>query len=385
VQVAPLSFLAGNLFGQQFVGLFTIIVFIPLIGTAASWIISSPRLLYAMSRSKALPGFFSNIHEKYQTPHNAIIFQTIVTILITIVALGQFQLLLSLLIPLVMILYSVVMLSVVKLRIDKPELKRYFSAPFARAGPILIVFFNAFILYTWLYEVGDALSIFALGLILIFFGIPLYILIRLQTDERFTERFFDSISMFWDKLFPIWYSRKDVSKVVSRLRLKNNSVVLDFGCGSGITTAAIAKQVRKGSVVAVDISEKQLEHAVNRVRKMDLNNVILIKEHQLRFRKKSFDALAAVGVLEYLDNPKKTMRKLISYLKPGCCFSMLSFGRSMGIPAPEHLKNEQDIRNIFAGLPVSLHISKNKKKLTEYWHVWGVKRSKIKATFLEVA
>jgi amino acid transporter len=373
-QQAPLTFLAGTIFGAAAALPFTAFALIPLIGSAASWVVSSPRLLYAMSRSKALPGFFGTVHSRHRTPHNAIFFQAAVSILITIAALGSFQLLLSLLIPLVMIMYSVVMLSVVRLRVTMPDAKRYFKAPFPRAGPLLVVLFNAFMIFVWLSQAGSALPVFTLGVILAVAGVPLYILIKLQTDEKFTEKFFNRVSVFWDRLFPIWYSRKDVRRVIDRLGLRSHHNVLDFGCGTGITAAALAKRVPRGSVFAVDISEKQLDHAVDRVRRMNLNNVVLLKQRHLRFRKNSFDAVTAVGVLEYLDNPRSAVENLVSYLKPGGKFSMLSFGRSMGIAAPEHLKNKEDIEKLFDGLPVELRIEKNSKKLTEYWHVWGRKR-----------
>src|SRR3989338_10536155 len=106
IQEAPLAFLAENLFGSGIGKIFAIIIFIPLIGTAASWIVSSPRLLYAISRDKMLVPIFSKIHKKYRTPYIAIIFQTIVTSMITIIAFGSYIFLLSLLIPLVVIMYS---------------------------------------------------------------------------------------------------------------------------------------------------------------------------------------------------------------------------------------------------------------------------------------
>src|SRR3989338_5047868 len=62
-QEAPLAFLAETLFGNDIGKVFAIIIFIPLIGTAASWIVSSPRLLFAMSRDKLLVKRFSRIHK----------------------------------------------------------------------------------------------------------------------------------------------------------------------------------------------------------------------------------------------------------------------------------------------------------------------------------
>lgn len=374
VQQAPLSFLAGKLFGSNALPLFAAIIFIPLIGTAASWIISSPRLLYAMSRDGVLVPSFKDLHDKHKTPHKAIIFQTIVSSLITIVALGDFYLVLSLLVPLAVIMYSGVMLSVVRLRIKKPHLKRSFSAPLPKAGPIAITGFLMFLLYLWLTQVNNAASILAMGIVLIFLGVPLYILIKLQTDEKFTEKFFNAISPLWCKMFPIWYGKKEMEKVISRLKIGKDSVVLDFGCGSGITTVGIARRAGKGTVVGVDISEKQLERAVSKIKKAHMGNVVLIKERNLKFRKGTFDAVVGVDVLGYLSNPRASLKKIFFSLKRGGRFSFLYFGKSFGTPAPYRLASEEQIRKLFSGLGLDVHVSREKKKFAEYWHIWGRKR-----------
>ncbi len=373
-QQAPLSFLASIFFGSGAAKIFTAVIFIPIIGTAASWIVSSPRLLYAMSRDNVLVPRFGRLHKKYQTPHNAILFQTLVTIFVTIVALGDFYLVLSLLLPLAVIMYSGVLLSVVKLRISMPDIKRGFNAPFPRAGPIIIVLFNFFLLYTWLVRVQDAVSVFLMGIILIVIGVPLYVLIKLQTDRKFVERFFNKFSFVQDKTFRIWYTDKDVERIINELRLGKKSVVLDFGCGSGTTTAALAKRASGGMVIAVDVSQKQLDRAVERIKKASKKNVVLIKEYDLKFDENSFDAVAAVGVLEYLRNPGYTIQRLIKFLRPGGRFAFLSFGKSLGIPAPEYLADEKSIRKLFRGLPVSVKIKRQKKKLVEYWFIWGEKK-----------
>lgn len=373
-QKAPLVYLSSILFGQGFSKLFAVVIFIPLIGTAAGWIISSPRLLFAMARDKVLVPRFKKIHKKYQTPHNAIAFQAVVTVFVTLVGFASYMTLLSLLLPLVIILYSVVLLSVVKLRITKPHIKRHFMAPFAKTGPIFIILFNIFLLLVWLFEVHDAIFMFSLGIILILFGVPLYIIIKLQTDPKFTEKFFDRMSGVWDKSFSFWYGKEERKKVISKLRLKKTDIVLDFGCGSGITTYEISKKVPDGDVVAVDLSEKQIGKAIKKTGALRLPNVIYIKESRLNLRECCFDAVSAVGVLEHMEDPKQTIKKLIKLLKKGGRFSFMSFGRSLGIPAPEFLRDRKTIRALFRGLGVSINIKKEKKKLTEYWYIWGKKR-----------
>jgi APA family basic amino acid/polyamine antiporter/amino acid efflux transporter len=361
---------ASNIFPHEFLGVFLVLVFVPLIGTAASWIISSPRLLYAMSRDKVLVSRFQKLHPRFKTPHYAIFFQTLVTIVVTLIALGDFISLLYLLVPLAMIMYSIVVLSVTKLRYSMPSAKRHFRAPFGKAGPALITAFSAYLIYVWLHEVPDASYFFMLGIFFILFGIPLYVLIKLQTDKKFTEKFYDKVSFFWDSAFAKWYSQEETAKVVSKLRLGRKSVVLDFGCGSGFTTKAISQKASK--VVAVDISIRQLRKAVGKAKKSGLHNVVFVKTHEADFPPGSFDALSAVGVLEHLDYPHVPVRRLMRMLKKGGRFSFLVFGRSFIFPAPEHFKDEESIRSIFPP-STEVHVKKERKLFTDYWYVWGVK------------
>lgn len=375
-QTAPCTCLGYQLFGA-YGSVFAILIFIPLIGTAASWIIASPRLLYAMARDKVLPASFMKIHDKYRTPSRAIVFQAIVTSLITIVGIGNYEILLSLLVPLVLIVYSFVMLSVVKLRISKPNLERSFKAPFGKIGPVLIVIFNVALLSVWLSQVNGAFSVFGLGLLLLVFGVPLYLMIKLETDIKFTEKFFDRISWFWNISFQLWYTKEDTNNVIRKARIKDNATVLDFGCGTGITTLELAKRLReKGTIIALDMSKKQLEKAFTKIEKaMKISNVVFIKEsHLVPFKKNSFDAIVSVGTLGHLDNPKEALEKIFYFLKPGGSFSFMAFGRALGIPSQEFLSEKDQIKELFKEFDPKVKIMKDYKKFSEYWYIWGQKK-----------
>jgi len=374
----PMAFIADILYGKGAGNILTMIMFLPLIGAVAGWIISSPRLLFAMARDKALPAYFKKLHPKYNTPYRAISFQTITSIFVTIVGFGSYKLMLSLLLPLVLISYSAVLLCVLKLRM-RSKLKRYFTAPAGKIGPIVILIINIALIIQWAIYVENALNLLIMDIIMILIGVPLYIAIKLETDREFIGKFFDRISWLWDKIFPIWYGKSELRKVVKNLHLKKGQKVLDFGCGTGLTTLEIAKRIgENGTVVAVDLSEKQLEKASKRIAKaMELSNVVFIKQQELiPFPKKSFDAITSVGVLEHFYDPEPALKHILSLLKPGGYFSFMSFGKSFGIPSLEFLSSEEEIRKIFKRLGYSVKIERERKRLTEYWFIYGRKPHK---------
>jgi ubiquinone/menaquinone biosynthesis C-methylase UbiE len=150
--------------------------------------------------------------------------------------------------------------------------------------------------------------------------------------------------------------------------------VLDFGAGSGITTIEIAKRIgRHGLVVAIDLSEKQLIKAVKKSRAIRHPNIIFMRASKTNFKKNSFDAITMVNVLEHLKYPEKELKTIFCYLRKGGRFSALSFGKSFGIPAPEHISSREKIKKLFAISGLNVNIKVEKKKFTEYWYIWGRK------------
>jgi len=99
--------------------------------------------------------------------------------------------------------------------------------------------------------------------------------------------------------------------------LKNDDILLDFGCGTGIITNEIAGSV--SSVCAIDISPKMLEIAKNKSVKRNIQNINYeyadIFENKLE--KGSFDVVLASYIIHLLKEPENIFRRISELLKPG--------------------------------------------------------------------
>tara|TARA_R110002073_G_scaffold122195_1_gene265174 strand:- start:187 stop:1584 length:1398 start_codon:yes stop_codon:yes gene_type:complete len=120
-----------NVWGSQWMGNLMILAGVG--GILTSWnafIIGGSRVLYALSKSGMIPGIFSKIHPRYQTPYVSILFIGILscispffgrTILIWLVDSGSFM---------VVIAYGMVAWAFLRLRTTEPDMDR----PFKVAG-----------------------------------------------------------------------------------------------------------------------------------------------------------------------------------------------------------------------------------------------------------
>lgn len=372
----PLYSLSEILFGSVWGQLLAAAIFIPIIGSVAAWIVTTPRLLYAMSRDRLFIPGFEKIHKKHGIPHNAIIFQAVVTFIITLIAFANYRLLLQLLMPLVLILYAYIMFCVVKLRMIKPDAVRHFRAPLGKIGPSVIAAFCIFLLTLWLFTTGSFM-LFAFCLSLIVIGAPLYIVVKLQ-NRVFAEKFFDRISFIYDKTLPLWYGKEEEYRVIMGAQIKHGDKVLDYGCGTGANLKQLLRLVgSRGTVVAVDIAEKYLKRCVRRVERLSgLPNIVMIKEvkRETPFESRTFDSVISVGIMSLKPEPLKYLKYLHTILKRGGRISLLDFGRSMIFPAPAHMGSARALRDILleAGFR-DISVSRKRKLGTAYYFITGKK------------
>jgi basic amino acid/polyamine antiporter, APA family len=183
--VAPLKDLGGVHFGNVGGIIFSILIFISVIGATAGWIVTAPRLLMSIAEDKLFFTQFAKIHPKHKSPYISIIFQVFVVSALVIVGAGSYETLLHMLIPLILIVYSAVLLSVIILRFKRPELKRPYKVVFGRVGPFVTILFMIFLLVMFVKETHSAWDLLRISGGLIAFGIPAYFAIELFYDKKY--------------------------------------------------------------------------------------------------------------------------------------------------------------------------------------------------------
>ena len=131
---------------------------------------------------------------------------------------------------------------------------------------------------------------------------------------------FDSRAPTWGKYYEAngpMQNRPERFVKALESRLTSGQAVLDFGCGTGQITRAIAK--RAWRVTGCDVSDRMLEQARAAT---DSNRVNWVKiaetdGNNLPFSDASFDAVIASSVFEYLDDPSGTLGEIFRVLRVG--------------------------------------------------------------------
>ena len=104
------------------------------------------------------------------------------------------------------------------------------------------------------------------------------------------------------------------SRLIADLELTGNESVLDLGCGDGVLTEQLARQVPAGRLLGIDASEGMLEQARQREREnlafalMDINEIDFEAE---------FDLVFSNSTLNWIKDHRRLMANVLRALKPG--------------------------------------------------------------------
>lgn len=380
--VTPLATLAGIYFNPSMIPVFSILVYLSIIGSVAGWIVAAPRLIMSLAKDKLFIQQFAEIHEKYKTPHKAIIFQTIVTSLLIVVGAGEYETLLELLVPLVLIMYAGVVASFVIMRFTKKSQPRPFRI---RAGVplgVLSILSILGLLAAWLFIAHGAIHVLALAGSFVFIGIPIYFLLTYFYNPDAIVSTLNRFTLLNVLLENILVPKRIRRRILELVPEAGGQHLLEFGAGVGTLTLHLADHVGpQGKVYAVDLSEHNVRQINKRLQKKGHSHVMPIHDPHLVNRIhpgiKSIDVAVSLGHLSYIQDVRKVLREIHRLLpqRGRICFveyiDLFYF-----LPNnPDWLSHPDRIREIFesAGFSVSVRIEKG--LLWNYLYVYGVKES----------
>lgn len=354
----------------------TLLVFLNVMGSAAAWIISTPRLVYSMARDNVLPKFLSSVHPKTKTPHYAIATQAAITIFV--LSLGDFRALLEVVLPIAIIMYSIVILSVTELRKKMPNAKRMFKVPFPRVVPQLTVV--ALIL---IFLMGFSMSGVLLGVSLVMLGIPLYLIASLGYHEKFIRQFNNAIALFTYRTYK-WFIGGDVLEhLYNYVSILTVNRVLDIGCGVGVVTHHLAKTIPlDGKIYGIDFAKRELDLARRHQKQRNIKNLCYIEAdlYNLHEKKKldktlkHLDAVVGIGVLAYLPDPIKILADMRKRLQRDGRFYFIDYDFPTHLFDKPWIEDDKKIKKVFGAAGFDVKIWRQKKFFCQFVHMYGIKK-----------
>lgn len=151
-----------------------------------------------------------------------------------------------------------------------------------------------------------------------------------------------------------YVENKRIRFVKKMLMASEGEMVLEVGCGAGNILEKI-----EGRLIGVDISERMIACAQQRLRKKD---VLLIRANaeRLPFCANSFNKIIASELLEHTENPDVVLKEIKRVLAPGGLI-VVTIPNEPFINRIKKVLNKIGILNLwFKGVP---------KRMDEEWHL----------------
>ena len=116
-------------------------------------------------------------------------------------------------------------------------------------------------------------------------------------------------------------------RLLDRVQVASDAVVLDIGCGTGGSTRNLARIATEGSVLGIDLSSRMLRHAADQARAEGLDNVRFDRgDAQVHaFDSQAYDVAISVFGAMFFDDPVAAFTNIRTGLRPGATLALLSW------------------------------------------------------------
>ncbi|MDP4094204.1 MAG: class I SAM-dependent methyltransferase [Bacillota bacterium] len=133
--------------------------------------------------------------------------------------------------------------------------------------------------------------------------------------------FWNRLASGYDKHALRTYSQVYIDTISkSQKYLNQNSIVLDIGCGSGITTIELSKSVKE--IYAIDTADKMINIAAAKMKSANIKNIHyqVSDIFDTRWVTGSFDAVMAFNILCYIKDIDSFLSRIYELLRPNSIF-----------------------------------------------------------------
>jgi demethylmenaquinone methyltransferase/2-methoxy-6-polyprenyl-1,4-benzoquinol methylase len=119
---------------------------------------------------------------------------------------------------------------------------------------------------------------------------------------------------------------------VNALNLSKGNTVVELGCGTGLNFPLVLDKIgTKGKIIGVDITDKMLEQAQNRIKENGWKNVELIQRDITEYDfPDNVDGIFSIGAIQYCKDYDKVIKGGHDALKKGKNFVIMDFKISQG-------------------------------------------------------
>ena len=376
---APLADLSKIHYGGIGEYIFTLLIYLSIIGSVAGWIVSAPRLILAMARDKLFLHQLAAVHPKHASPYKAIIFQTILTSILVFAGSGSYHTLLNLLVPMVLVMYSAVLLSLVVLRYKQPKTKRYYTVPFGKVGPFVVILLLLSLIVGWYFEQPGAGRMLGLAGGFILLGIPVFYLLELFYTPKVIEKTRDFLAYgayLFEKILVPQKVRKDIVALIGNMKGKT---ILDFGCSVGGLSIHLAEHVGKqGKIYATDISKKGLRIAEKRFAQLGHTHITVIHDHdhtkRVHPKVPKLHAAVSVGMLGYVHDPHTVLKHINQRMNIGGKICFVDYDKIFFfLPSIDWIQHDEIIKKYFKDCGFNVHVQRRWGIAWQWVYIYGEK------------
>jgi ubiquinone/menaquinone biosynthesis C-methylase UbiE len=169
--------------------------------------------------------------------------------------------------------------------------------------------------------------------------------------EKINAKFFNLIAGYYDFFFGNWI-RTTHKKAINIIKIRNNSKILDAGCGTGNFLRILESSKKNLNLYGIDISKEMLKIAKGKLKKSKLE---IKSVEKIGFKNNSFDYVFSVDAFHHYSNQNLAIKNFYKIIKIGGHLAIvdLSFGLFLNKifqkiePGNNKMYSPEEMRHLF--------------------------------------